>query len=50
MKSRSDIFLDKALSYKNEREKLPWWRFKKRLELKRKINSALDLVLKYDES
>jgi len=47
MDSRAVTFLDMALDYKKQYENTPWWRFKKRRELKKDWYSARELMMRY---
>ena len=47
MDKREEIFLNKALDYKRQYKECVWWKFRKRRELYKSWQSALDLMVKY---
>ena len=47
MNKREETFLNMALDYKNQYKECAWWKFKKRHELYKSWQSALDLMMRY---
>lgn len=44
---KEEVFLNMALQYKEQYDLTSWWKFKKRNELYKKWQSALELTVKY---
>tara|TARA_R110002012_G_scaffold229791_1_gene402502 strand:- start:672 stop:836 length:165 start_codon:yes stop_codon:yes gene_type:complete len=40
-------FLELAKEYKQKYENTPWWKFKKRMELKKSWKSAIECMCRY---
>ena len=47
MNKREETFLNMALYYKYQYKECAWWKFKKRHELYKSWQSALDLMMRY---
>ena len=47
MDKREEIFLNMALDYKRQYNDCAWWKFKKRIELRKSWQSALELMIRY---
>ena len=47
MTDREEAFLDMALKYKREYDSTPWWKFAKRIELKKNWYSARECMVRY---
>ena len=41
------LFLDRSLRFKKLYESTPWWRFKKRMYLKKEWYTSRELMVKY---
>lgn len=48
-KSMEDHFIEMALKYQKELAKTPWYKFKKRRELKSYKESAFELAMKFSK-
>jgi hypothetical protein len=44
---RETRFLEMALDYKKQYNECAWWKFKKRNELRKSWESALELMIRY---
>tara|TARA_R110000772_G_C13117285_1_gene421422 strand:- start:92 stop:241 length:150 start_codon:yes stop_codon:yes gene_type:complete len=47
MDKREETFLNMALDYKRQYNECAWWKFKKRNELYKSWQSALELMMRY---
>jgi hypothetical protein len=47
MIDREETFLNMAVKYKKEYEGTAWWKFSKRIELKKSWRSALECMVRY---
>lgn len=46
MDKREETLIKISLDYKTQYDKTPWWKFKKRRDLKRKWYSTRDLIFR----
>ena len=47
METREETFLRMALEFKKQYEETAWWKFKKRIELKKSWYSARECMIRY---
>ena len=47
MKNQEEAFLDMAIKYKKEYNTTSWWKFRKRIGLKKSWYSARDCMVRY---